>query len=153
MSKKNNKFFQSYTLIILVIGILVVTFGCSVTQKNTKKNIANFDEIGFFTEANKPVHYQLIYPQHPSAFVSVNDKDDGGSGETWANLQTELKIREHAVFHEYNGVIVGKLTHYSVVVGYQTVTYYNRYFIPIIYDQEKYKAPLTEYQKKKFKVE
>lgn len=119
---------------------------CAIFQK-ASNNKAIFDNIGFFTTENKPEHYQAQDPQHHFSFVSVNDRDDGGSGESWANLRTELKIREMGARTNYNGVILGPLVHQTVMVGYENVTYYYRYFLFINYDQEKYQAPLTEYQK------
>ena len=129
--------------------ILVVLNSCSLLHKTS-----DMDKVGFFTEETKPDDYQLRYPTHPSSVMSVNDRDDGGSGESWAKVKAEMKIREDAVYNKYNGVIIGKMTQYSVVSGsavegFRTVTVYNLSYTPIIYDQEKYQAPMTDYQIRK----
>lgn len=136
-----------------VICALVFLNSCTTIRKTSHPSIVDFDDVGFFTDENKPDTYQLKYPQYSPSSVSVNDRDDVVSGEKGAIAQTELKIREHAVTYGYNGVILGKLSHYTVVNGHDTspVTYYTQTYIPIIYDQEKYQAPLTDYQRLKEK--
>ena len=115
-----------------------------------------YDEVGFFTEENKPDHYVLsLYPDRPSTSVFVSDQKDGVYGETAANALIERKIRERAVgitegsWSRFNGVIlVGPLRH-AEHMGASGEKYntYIRTYIPIIYDSEKYQAPLTDYQK------
>ena len=150
---KENYIFKWYTPIMRVICALVFLNSCTTIRKTSQPSIVDFDDVGFFTDENKPDTYQLKYPQYSTSSVSVNDRDDVVSGEKGAIAQTELKIREHAVTYGYNGVILGKLSHYTVVNGHDTspVTYYTQTYIPIIYDQEKYQAPLTDYQRLKEK--
>lgn len=60
---------------------------------NKSQNVS-YDDVGFFTMENKPDQFQLKYPLYglrPMSFVSVNDRDNGGSGKTWANFETEKK--------------------------------------------------------------
>ena len=138
--------------LLTIAFIMVIMNSCAIIDKLSNDNSDFFDEVGFFSDDNKPDDYQLWNTYFPQSFVTVNDHDDGGSGEEWANLQTELKIRENAVYNGFNGVILGRLSHYTRLQGEKyapySITYYNRYYIPIIYDQDKYQAPLTEYQKK-----
>lgn len=137
--------------ISVLICVLASLNNCTTVQKVSKQSNDDFDNVGFFTEENKPDTYELKYPQyHTPASVSVNDRDDVVSGEKGAITQTELKIREHAVVNGYNGVILGRLSHHTAVnMGeISPVTYYTQTYTPIIYDQEKYQAPLTDYQKK-----
>ena len=141
--------------LLTIAFIMVIMNSCAIIDKLSNDNSDFFDEVGFFSDDNKPDDYQLWNTYFPQSFVTVNDHDDGGSGEEWANLQTELKIRENAVYNGFNGVILGRLSHYTRLQGEKyapySITYYNRYYIPIIYDQDKYQAPLTEYQKKQLK--
>lgn len=137
---------MTFGKIVVRIAMAISCFS-AVACSSVPYRTAIYDKIGFFTPENKPEHYQAQNPNQDFAFVSVNDRDDGGSGESWANLRTELKIREMGARANYNGVILGPLVHQTVMVGYENVTYYYRYFLLINYDQEKYQAPLTEYQK------
>ena len=154
MISMKNKNLNRITIILsltTIACIMVIIESCSIIGKSLNDNSDLFDEVGFFSDENKPDDYQIWNTYFPQSFVTVNDHDDGGSGEEWANLQTELKIREHAVYNGFNGVILGRLSHYTRLQGEKyapySITYYNRYYIPIIYDQDKYNAPLTEYQK------
>ena len=71
-----------------------------------------------------------------------------------SDLTIEKMIRERAArttlgaWERFNGVILGPLRH-SEHMGYsgERYTNYVRRYIPIIYDPEKYQAPLTDYQR------
>lgn len=129
----------------------------SVFRRDSKKDKtgkdAFYNEVGFFTMENKPDEYEVLLHDSRPAEMTLNEREDGGSGESWAATEIEKRIRDLASrgIHKdmantrFNGVIlVGELTRgYNEVFG----TWYRQYFIPINYDQEKYQAPLTEYQK------
>ena len=129
----------------------------SVFRRDSKKDKtgkdAFYNEVGFFTMENKPDEYEVISPYLEPAEMTLNEREDGGSGESWAATEIEKRIRDLAsrgirkdvANTRFNGVILlGELTRgYNEVFG----TWYRQYFIPINYDQKKYQAPLTEYQK------
>ena len=129
----------------------------SVFRRDSKKDKtgkdAFYNEVGFFTMENKPDEYEVISPYLEPAEMTLNEREDGGSGESWATTEIEKRIRDLAsrgirkdmANTRFNGVIlVGELNRgYNEVFG----TWYRQYFIPINYDQKKYQAPLTEYQK------
>lgn len=123
----------------------------SVLEKRKKMPKVGYDEVGFFTEENKPDQYVLA-GRSQSAFISKADY--GVIGEKGADLMIEKMIRERAAgttpgaWERFNGVILGPLRH-SEHMGYsgERYTNYARSYIPIIYDPEKYQAPLTDYQR------
>jgi beta-lactamase regulating signal transducer with metallopeptidase domain len=129
----------------------------SVFRRDSKKDKtvkdASYNEVGFFTMENKPDEYEVLFHDSRPAEMTLTEREDGGSGESWAATEIEKKIRDLASLgiHKdmantrFNGVIlVGELYRgYDLVFG----TWYRQYYIPINYDQEKYQAPLTEYQK------
>ena len=129
----------------------------SVFRRDSKKDKtgkdAFYNEVGFFTMENKPDEYEVISPYLEPAEMTLNEREDGGSGESWAATEIEKRIRDLAsrgirkdvANTRFNGVILlGELTRgYNEVFG----IWYRQYFIPINYNQEKYQAPLTEYQK------
>lgn len=153
MNGNNHKLSIVLLRLSVITSFALLLISCFVSNKlSDSSNL--FDEVGFFSDGNKPNEYQLWNTYFPQSLVTVNDHDDGGSGEKWAELQTELKIREKAVYLGYNGVILGDLTCNTRLQGGNyspySITYYTRYYTPIIYDQEKYQAPLTDYQKKQY---
>ena len=122
-------------------------------SKKANSNEVSYDQVGFFTMENKPDEYEdLLHGSRP-AEMTLNEREDGGSGESWAATEIEKRIRDMAsqgIHHDvantrFNGVIlVGELNRgYDEVFG----TWYRQYYIPINYDQEKYQAPLTDYQR------
>lgn len=123
----------------------------SVLEKRKKMPIVGYDEVGFFTEENKPDQY-VVAGRSQSAFIS--EADYGVIGEKGADLTIERMIRERAAgttpgaWGRFNGVILGPLRH-SEHMGFsgERYTNYVRSYIPIIYDPEKYQAPLTDYQR------
>ena len=122
----------------------------SVLEKRKKMPIVGYDEVGFFTEENKPDQY-VVAGRSQSAFIS--EADYGVIGEKGADLTIEKMIRERAagttgMWERFNGVILGPLRH-SEHMGFsgERYTNYARSYIPIIYDPEKYQAPLTDYQR------
>ncbi|MBO7050745.1 MAG: hypothetical protein J6W42_09060, partial [Bacteroidaceae bacterium] len=122
----------------------------SVLEKRKKMPKVGYDEVGFFTEENKPDQYVLA-GRSQSAFIS--EADYGVIGEKGADLTIERMIRERAagttgMWERFNGVILGPLRH-SEHMGFsgERYTNYVRSYIPIIYDPEKYQAPLTDYQR------
>lgn len=123
----------------------------SVLEKRKKMPIVGYDEVGFFTEENKPDQY-VVAGRSQSAFIS--EADYGVIGEKGADLTIEKMIRERAArttlgaWERFNGVILGPLRH-SEHMGFsgERYTNYARSYIPIIYDPEKYQAPLTDYQR------
>lgn len=122
----------------------------SVLEKRKKMPIVGYDEVGFFTEENKPDQY-VVAGRSQSAFIS--EADYGVIGEKGADLTIERMIRERAagttgMWERFNGVILGPLRH-SEHMGFsgERYTNYARSYIPIIYDPEKYQAPLTDYQR------
>ena len=129
----------------------------SVFRRDSKKDKtvkdASYNEVGFFTMENKPDEYEVLFHDSRPAEMTLTEREDGGSGESWAATEIEKRIRDLASLgiHKdmantrFNGVIlVGELYRgYDLVFG----TWYRQYYIPINYDQEKYQAPLTKYQK------
>lgn len=123
----------------------------SVLEKRKKWPIVGYDEVGFFTEENKPDQY-VVAGRSQSALIS--EANYGVIGEKGADLMIEKMIRERAArttlgaWERFNGVILGQLRH-SEHMGYsgERYTNYVRRYIPIIYDPEKYQAPLTDYQR------
>ena len=126
----------------------------SVLEKRKNQPIVGYNDVGFFTEENKPDDYVLLNPGNPYQSISVNDRNDGVYGEVGANILIERQIRERAVetttgsWGRFNGVILGPLR-YTEHLGWSGEKWctYIRYYIPIIYDPEKYQAPLTNYQR------
>lgn len=136
----------------MIFSVLLFSNSCTLSSIVSTPYNVDFYEVGFFTEENKPDHYQRMYNDSKPNFVSVNDKEDGGSGEKWAISQTEQKIRERAVREGFNGVILVRF-HSVTRLAYSgnirdNVTTYYQVYIPINYDQELYQAPLTDFQKK-----
>ena len=123
----------------------------SVLENRKKWPKVGYDDVGFFTEENKPDQYVLANPERPSISISVNDRYDGVNGEIGADILIEKRIRERAIdanWGRFNGVILGPLRHTEHLgASGEKFNNYIRSYIPIIYDSEKYQAPLTDYQK------
>lgn len=123
----------------------------SVLENRKKWPKVGYDDVGFFTEENKPDQYVLANPERPSTSISVNDRYDGVNGEIGADILIEKRIRERAIdanWGRFNGVILGPLRHTEHLgASGEKFNNYIRSYIPIIYDSEKYQAPLTDYQK------
>ena len=125
----------------------------TVLKKRKNKPIVGYNDVGFFTEENKPDEYVLVNSGRYSD-VTVTDINDGFYGKAGADILIERQIRDRAAgttvgdWGRFNGVILGPLRH-KEYTGYNGVTYntYCRRYIPIIYDPEKYQAPLTNYQR------
>ena len=125
----------------------------TVLKKRKNKPIVGYNDVGFFTEENKPDEYVLVNSGRYSD-VTVTDINDGFYGKAGADILIERQIRDRAAgttvgdWGRFNGVILGPLRH-KEYTGYNGVTYntYCRRYIPIIYDPEKYQAPLTDYQR------
>jgi hypothetical protein len=122
----------------------------SVLEKRKKLPKVGYDEVGFFTEENKPDQYVLA-GRSQSAFISEDDY--GVIGGKGADLMIERMIRERAAgttpgaWGRFNGVILGPLRHHEYMGLSGSHATYARSYIPIIYDPEKYQAPLTDYQR------
>jgi len=122
-------------------------------SKKANSNEVPYDQVGFFTMENKPDEYEVLLHDSRLAEMTLNEREDGGSSESWAAIEIEKKIRDLAsrgirndvAYTRFNGVIlVGELTRgYNEFFG----TWYRQYYIPINYNQEKYQAPLTDYQR------
>ncbi len=134
----------------MLLSVLLFSNSCTLSDNVSSRYKIDFYEVGFFTEDNKPDHYQRMCGNIPNT-VSVSDKKDGGSGEKWALALIEQKIRETAVRDGFNGVILGGF-HCKTILALSgnirdnETTYYQVY-IPINYDPELYQAPLTDFQK------
>ena len=143
-----------------LISVKNLKHDLSVLEKRKKWGTAGFDEIGFFTMENKPDHYEVLFPGWPRLFESLhmNTWDGVDGGEEWAATELEKQIRERGseghvpgnselAVSKFNGVILLPLhkSEYMTLSG--AYKEYIQYYIPIIYDPEKYQAPLTDYQR------
>lgn len=133
--------------VLLMAALMTALTGCSSVKTSASGN----DVVAFFTEENKPELYREYGT--PPHWVSVNTKDDLGSGDRWAAKEAKAKIREQAIRSGYDGVIMGKLIHYTMlsVNGNidQQITYYYQYYTPIYYNTELYPAPADEWESPK----
>lgn len=143
-----------------LISVRNLKHDLSVLEKRKKWGTAGFDEIGFFTMENKPDYYEIMYPGWPTLYETLflNDGEKSvDGGEKWAATELEKLIRErggegHAPGSElasprFNGVILLPLQRSEYMTMSGAKIEYRQYYIPIIYDPEKYQAPLTDYQR------
>ena len=132
----------------------------SVLEKRKNWKEVGFDEIAFFSMENKPDHYEVLFPGWPRLFESlhINTWDGVDGGEEWARTELEKQIRERGgeghvpgnselAVSKFNGVILLPLHKSDYMTLSGAYKEYIQYYIPIIYDPEKYQAPLTDYQR------
>lgn len=143
-----------------LISVKNLKHDLSVLEKRKDWGAAGFDEIGFFTMENKPDHYEILFPGWPRLFESLhmNTWDGVDGGEEWARTELEKQIRERGseghvpgrselAVSKFNGVILLPLQKSEYMTLSGAYKGYIQYYIPIIYDPEKYQAPLTDYQR------
>lgn len=143
-----------------LISVKNLKHDLSVLEKRKNWGTAAFDEIGFFTMENKPDHYEVLFPGWPRLFESLhmNTWDGVDGGEEWARTELEKQIRERGseghvpgnselAVSKFNGVILLPLQKSEYMTLSGAYKGYIQYYIPIIYDPEKYQAPLTDYQR------
>lgn len=143
-----------------LISVKNLKHDLSVLEKRKDWGAAGFDEIGFFTMENKPDHYEILFPGWPRLFESLhmNTWDGVDGGEEWAATELEKQIRERGseghvpgnselAVSKFNGVILLPLQKSEYMTPSGAYKGYIQYYIPIIYDPEKYQAPLTDYQR------
>lgn len=143
-----------------LISVKNLKHDLTVLEKRKNWGTANYDEIAFFTMDNKPDHYEILFPGWPTLYETLflNDGEKSvDGGEKWAATELEKLIRErggegHAPGSElastrFNGVILLPLRRSEYMTMSGTKIEYRQYYIPIIYDPEKYQAPLTDYQR------
>ncbi|MBQ9385530.1 MAG: M56 family metallopeptidase [Bacteroidaceae bacterium] len=143
-----------------LISVKNLKHDLSVLEKRKNWKEVGFDEIAFFSMENKPDHYEVLFPGWPRLFESLhmNTWDGVDGGEEWARTELEKQIRERGgeghvpgnselPVSKFNGVILLPLhkSEYMTLSG--AYKEYIQYYIPIIYDPEKYQAPLTDYQR------
>lgn len=143
-----------------LISVKNLKHDLSVLEKRKNWKEVGFDEIAFFSMENKPDHYEVLFPGWPRLFESLhmNTWDGVDGGEEWARTELEKQIRERGgeghvpgnselAVSKFNGVILLPLhkSEYMTLSG--AYKEYIQYYIPIIYDPEKYQAPLTDYQR------
>lgn len=143
-----------------LISVKNLKHDLSVLEKRKNWKEVGFDEIAFFSMENKPDHYEVLFPGWPRLFESlhINTWDGVDGGEEWARTELEKQIRERGgeghvpgnselAVSKFNGVILLPLhkSEYMTLSG--AYKEYIQYYIPIIYDPEKYQAPLTDYQR------
>ena len=143
-----------------LISVKNLKHDLSVLEKRKNWKEVGFDEIAFFSMENKPDHYEVLFPGWPRLFESLhmNTWDGVDGGEEWAATELEKQIRERGseghvpgrselAVSKFNGVILLPLhkSEYMTLSG--AYKEYIQYYIPIIYDPEKYQAPLTDYQR------
>ena len=143
-----------------LISVRNLKHDLSVLEKRKNWKEVGFDEIAFFSMENKPDHYEVLFPGWPRLFESLhmNTWDGVDGGEEWARTELEKQIRERGseghvpgnselAVSKFNGVILLPLhkSEYMTLSG--AYKEYIQYYIPIIYDPEKYQAPLTDYQR------
>ena len=132
----------------------------SVLEKRKNWGTASFDEIAFFTMDNKPDHYEVLNPGWPTTYeyLETNTWSGVDGGEEWARTELEKQIREHGgeghvpgksewARSRFNGVILLPLQKSEYMKQSGAYREYIQFYIPIIYDPEKYQAPLTDYQR------
>ena len=143
-----------------LISVKNLKHDLSVLEKRKNWGTAGFDEIAFFTMENKPDHYEVLFPGWPRLFESLhmNTWDGVDGGEEWAATELEKQIRERGseghvpgrselAVTKFNGVILLPLQKSEYMTHSGAYKEYIQYYIPIIYDPEKYQAPLTDYQR------
>jgi len=143
-----------------LISVKNLKHDLSVLEKRKNWGTAGFDEIAFFTMENKPDHYEVLFPGWPRLFESLhmNTWDGVDGGEEWAATELEKQIRERGseghvpgrselAVTKFNGVILLPLKKSEYMTPSGANKEYIQYYIPIIYDPEKYQAPLTDYQR------
>ena len=143
-----------------LVSIKHLKHDLSVLEKRRDRPNVGYDEVGFFTEENKPDHYEVLFPGWPRLFESLhmNTWDGVDGGEEWAATELEKQIRERGseghvpgrselAVTKFNGVILLPLHKSEYMTPSGAYKEYIQYYIPIIYDPEKYQAPLTDYQK------
>ena len=143
-----------------LISVKNLKHDLSVLEKRKNWGTTAFDEIGFYTMENKPDHYEVLYPNNPITYESLEinswSGDDGGEG--WARTELEKRIREKGgeghipgkpewIRPKFNGVILLSFQKNEYMTASGAYKEYIQFYIPINYDQEKYQAPLTEYQR------
>ncbi len=135
-----NKSLDICVSMIMAAAILMLMNSCTLLQSVSGKQKSEYDYIGFFTNDNKPTEYTI-------AFHILSESADLDNGINLAQLNIERQIRETAVSitPSFNGVILLKPD--TIINPYQLKRSLLQRYIPINYDQEKYQAPLTEYQK------
>ena len=143
-----------------LISVKNLKHDLSVLEKRKNWKEVGFDEIAFFTMENKPDHYEVLFPGWPRLFESLhmNTWDGVDGGEEWAATELEKQIRERGseghvpgrselAVTKFNGVILLPLQKSEYMTPSGAYKGYIQYYIPIIYDPEKYQAPLTDYQR------
>ena len=109
---------------------------------------------------NKPDHYEVLNPLSPTTYeyLETNTWEGVDGGEEWARTELEKQIRERGgeghvpgnselAVSKFNGVILLPLHKSDYMTLSGAYKEYIQYYIPIIYDPEKYQAPLTDYQR------
>ena len=143
-----------------LISVKNLKHDLSVLEKRKNWKEVGFDEIAFFSMENKPDHYEVLFPGWPRLFESLhmNTWDGVDGGEEWARTELEKQIRERGseghvpgnselAVSKFNGVILLPLQKSEYMTLSGAYKGYIQYYIPIIYDPEKYQAPLTDYQR------
>ncbi len=143
-----------------LISVKNLKHDLSVLEKRKNWKEVGFDEIAFFSMENKPDHYEVLFPGWPRLFESLhmNTWDGVDGGEEWARTELEKQIRERGgeghvpgnselAVSKFNGVILLPLHKSDYMTLSGAYKEYIQYYIPIIYDPEKYQAPLTDYQR------
>ena len=143
-----------------LISVKNLKHDLTVLEKRKNWGSANYDEIAFFTMDNKPDHYEVLNPSSPTTYehLEINTWDGVDGGEEWARTELEKQIREHGgeghvpgktewARSRFNGVILLPLQKSEYMKQSGAYREYVQFYIPIIYDPEKYQAPLTDYQR------
>ena len=143
-----------------LINVKNLKHDLTVLEKRKNWGSANYDEIAFFTMDNKPDHYEVLNPSSPTTYehLEINTWDGVDGGEEWARTELEKQIREHGgeghvpgktewARSRFNGVILLPLQKSEYMKQSGAYREYVQFYIPIIYDPEKYQAPLTDYQR------
>ena len=143
-----------------LISVKNLKHDLSVLEKRKNWGTASFDEIAFFTMENKPDYYEVLNPRSPTTYehIETNGWEGVDGGEEWARTELEKQIREHGgeghvpgkvewARSRFNGVILLPLQKIEFMKQSGAYREYVQFYIPIIYDSEKYQAPLTDYQR------
>lgn len=128
--------------LLWILCISSIVNSCTLSKIPKSDYNVEYDEIAFFTEDNKPDEYSDANPYSYSYMETTTEMD---KGYNWAKDKNEEKIREKAVLYRFNGVILLEpIVTTNENTGHK---YLYQRFLPINYDPQKYKAPLTDYQK------
>ena len=143
-----------------LISVKNLKHDLSVLEKRNNWGTAGFDEIAFFTMDNKPDHYEVLYPSSPITYeyLETNVWEGVDGGEEWARTELEKQIRERGGEGHVPGKVEWGRSRFNgvILLSFQKSEYmkqsgayreYRQFYIPIIYDPEKYQAPLTDYQR------